>query len=310
MAAMPGTFLGREVRRVAGEDGHARVGAVDGHDPVGVVEPEVAAHVAADVPARRGEPRVAEDTHEAGPPVGHRDGVGGRAGRAVGVPVARHVGHDHIERVGGVGAVRAGVGQQRNDLRVAPKGVRPAVAQDQRQNEFGRRGDPDVHEVDLQATQPDAEAGEPGERRLLRRPLEPLRPVGDELAEVTDVGPEQPQASSGASGQRVARSRARRSSSAAGAACGVNGSGRGSAAADGASGMRRILRAGGRRLREDARGPAAQAGAGGGTDSENCTVADAARSHGRRPGCSSRRPTSKRSAARTSGDRDSRCSHG
>jgi hypothetical protein len=32
----------------------------------------------------------------------------------------------------------------------------------------------------------------------------------------------------------------------------VNGSGRGPAAADGASGMRRILRAGGRHLREDA----------------------------------------------------------
>ena len=30
----------------------------------------------------------------------------------VGVPVARHVGHDHVERVGGIGAVRARVGEQ------------------------------------------------------------------------------------------------------------------------------------------------------------------------------------------------------
>lgn len=28
----------------------------------------------------------------------------------------------------------------------------------------------------------DTEAGQPGQRRLLRRPVEPVRPVGDELA--------------------------------------------------------------------------------------------------------------------------------
>ena len=148
-ALEPGALLGREVGRVAGEDGHARVGAVDGHDPVGVVEREVAAHVAADVPARRAEPRVAEDAHQLGPQAGDGDGVERRPGRAVGVPVARHVGHDHVERVGGVGAVRAGVGQQRDDLRVAPERVRPAVAEDQRQDR--RRsgaGGPGVHEVD------------------------------------------------------------------------------------------------------------------------------------------------------------------
>ncbi len=58
------------------------------------------------------------------------------------------------------------------------------------------------------------------------------------LADVTEIKP----ASSGASGQRVARSRARRFSSAPRLTCGVNGSGRGPAAADTASGMRRILR--------------------------------------------------------------------
>jgi len=66
------------------------------------------------------------------------------------------------------------------------------VAQDQRQDGPGRRGGPGVHEVDRQAAERDAEAGEPGERRLLRRPVEPVRPVGDELAEVGQVGPERP----------------------------------------------------------------------------------------------------------------------
>ena len=148
--------------------------------------------MAADVPARRAEPRVAQDVHELGPQAGDGDGVQRQAGRAVGVPVARHVGHDHVERVGGVGAVRARVGEESDDLRVAPERVRPAVAEDQRQDRPGRRGGPDVHEVDLQAAEPDAEAGEPGQRRLLRRPVEPVRPVGDELAEVGQVGPERP----------------------------------------------------------------------------------------------------------------------
>ena len=133
-----------------------------GHHPAGVIEPEVAAHVAAEVPARRAEPRVAQDAHQLGPQAGDRDGVQRRPGRVAGVPVARHVRHHHVERVRGVGAVPAGVGQQADDLHIAPERVRPAVAQDQRQHRPGRRGGPDMHEVDLQAAEPDPEAGEPG----------------------------------------------------------------------------------------------------------------------------------------------------
>jgi hypothetical protein len=150
-ALEPGTLLGRVVRRVASEDGYAGVGAVDGHDPVGVVEPEIAAHVAADVPARRAEPRVAQDAHELGPQTGDGDGVQGRADGALGVPVARHVGQDHVERVFGVGAVRARVGQEWDDLRVAPERVRPAVTEDERQDGPGRRGGSEVQEVNPEA---------------------------------------------------------------------------------------------------------------------------------------------------------------
>jgi hypothetical protein len=144
----PGALLGREVSRVAGEDGHARVGAVHGHHPVGVVEREVAAHVAADVPARGAKPRVAEHPHQLGPQAGDGDRVQRRAGGAIGVPVARHVGHDHVKRVGGIGTVRARVGKESDDLRVAPEGVRPAVAEDQRQDAPARPDCPGAHEMD------------------------------------------------------------------------------------------------------------------------------------------------------------------
>ena len=148
--------------------------------------------MAADVSARRAEPRVTQDAHELSPQAGDGDRVQGRAGGAVGVPVARHVGHDHVERVGGVGAVRAGVGQEWDHLRVTPERVRPAVAENQRQNGPGRRGGPDVDEVNPEAGERDAEAWELRERRLLRRPVELVRPVGDELAKVGEVGPERP----------------------------------------------------------------------------------------------------------------------
>jgi hypothetical protein len=66
------------------------------------------------------------------------------------------------------------------------------VAENQRQNGAGRRGGPDVGEVDPEAAERDAEAWELRERRFLRRPVELVRPVGDELAEVDEVGPERP----------------------------------------------------------------------------------------------------------------------
>ena len=49
-----------------------------------------------------------------------------------------------------------------------------------------------MHEVDPEATEADAEVGQLGERRLLRPPIEPFRPVVDKLAEIAEVGPERP----------------------------------------------------------------------------------------------------------------------
>ncbi len=66
------------------------------------------------------------------------------------------------------------------------------MAENQRQNGPGRRGGPDVNEVDSEAAEADAEAWELCERRFLRRPVELVSPVGDELAEVGEVGPERP----------------------------------------------------------------------------------------------------------------------
>ena len=75
--------------------------------------------------------------------------------------------------------------------------------------------------MDPEAIEADAEVGELGERRLLRRPVEAVCPVGDELAVVGEVVPERPIGLLRRVRPRVARSR-RRSSSTAGAVCGSN----------------------------------------------------------------------------------------
>ena len=49
-----------------------------------------------------------------------------------------------------------------------------------------------MHEVDPEATEADAEMGQPGERQFLCRPVKPVGPVGNELSEIGEVGPERP----------------------------------------------------------------------------------------------------------------------
>jgi hypothetical protein len=66
------------------------------------------------------------------------------------------------------------------------------MTEHQRQTTAGRPGGPDMHEVDPESAERDPEAREPGERRLLRGPVKPIRPVGDKLMEVGEVGPERP----------------------------------------------------------------------------------------------------------------------
>ena len=69
--------------------------------------------------------------HELRPARGDVD-RGERMRRTIGVAEAGHVGDDHVERVGRIAAVRARVGQQRDDLQISPERVGPAVVQQQR----------------------------------------------------------------------------------------------------------------------------------------------------------------------------------
>jgi cytochrome P450 len=87
------------------------------------------------------------------------------------------------------------VGEQRDHLDVPPEGVRPAVGEHQRQRAArGRARGPDVHEVHPVAALAEhgPEVRQPREGRLLRRPVEAVRPVAGQLSQIPQVGAERP----------------------------------------------------------------------------------------------------------------------
>lgn len=164
---------------------------MDGPDPIRVVQGKVATDAAAEVTVGCAELLVADDRHQLGPQPRDLDAVACRSARVTRISVPRHVGDHHVESVGRVPAVRSRVGKQRNDFGVAPEGVGPTVAQDERQcRSFARR--PGMHEMNVRMTELDLEVRECIERRLLRRPVELLDPVIDQFAEITEVGAQRP----------------------------------------------------------------------------------------------------------------------
>ncbi len=88
--------------------------------------------------------------------------------------------------------MRARVSQESDDLRVAPERIRPAVAEDQRQDTPNRGDGADVHEMEPKAAERNTETRQPRKRRLLRQPVKVLRPVRDELTQVGDIGTKRP----------------------------------------------------------------------------------------------------------------------
>jgi len=177
---------------------------VDADDAVGVADGEPVGDVGADVAAVGAEPLVAEHVgQQPGQGVGdHR--TGHRAGgRQVGEDVAGQRRHDHVEGVGGVAAVAAGVGQQRHQQQHLGEGARPAVGQEQGQWR-GAAGDADAGHVD-EVQQLPVEVGavvrDGVERLLPSPPVEPVGPVGQQLPQVVGIGARRPRRTGGAGRQ-------------------------------------------------------------------------------------------------------------
>ncbi len=138
---------------------------------------------------------VAEAGHQLRPGARGAAGVPAELGGFAGEAVARQGRQHQVERVLGGAAVGGRVGQRADALQQLDDRARPAVRHDQRQRVLMSRPDVDevdVHPVDLgrelrQRVQPrlalaPVVLGRPvARKRLQRRLLHSLRPVGDEL---------------------------------------------------------------------------------------------------------------------------------
>ena len=188
----PAVLLGRALGAGAGDPERQR--EVDPGDGVGVAVAQAGGDERAAVAAVGHEAVVAQDVDdEVAEHVGGLVGAEAGAGRDRREPVPRQRRHDHLDGVGGVAAVRAGIGECRRQLEHLAVGAGPAVQQEERRPRrvAADRGEPgDVH-VELADPRPPARQHgvEPG---LLRPPVEPAGPVPGEVAQVGAVDAQLP----------------------------------------------------------------------------------------------------------------------
>ena len=113
----------------------------------------------------------------------------------VGVQEARQRGDHHVEGVGGIAAAAGRVGQQLGGLQHLDEAARPSVRHDQRERRWRTRRDLAAQVDEVHA--PPADLGEVVrvgvERSLRRAPIEPVRPIGYEVAQVAGIGPGRPE---------------------------------------------------------------------------------------------------------------------
>ena len=158
-------------------------GQVDADDVLGVHHAEQAGHAGAGVGALGGITGVAEAAHQLRPGRGDAEQVApAGAGHRSGEPVAGQRRDDHVEGVGRVAAVGAGVGQWPDHLEELHRRAGPAVGQDQRQG--FRLGRADVQEVDVLAVDGRHELRELVQSGLLDSPVEPVGPVAGQVLQV------------------------------------------------------------------------------------------------------------------------------
>ena len=155
---------------------------VDADHAVGVAAADLGRDHRAGVVAVRAVALVAEPAHQLGPCAGDARRAPARlAGRPGEADAGERRDHE-VERVGGVGAVGAGIGQRADHVEVLDDRHRPAVRRDQRQGI--RLWGLDVQEVDLLPVDRGHELRVRVDARLLRAPVVPGAPVVDELADV------------------------------------------------------------------------------------------------------------------------------
>ena len=152
----------------------------------GVLARHPARHRRAPVRAVHAVARIAQPRHQGGPEVGHAAGVEAGPARLVREAVAGHCRNDDVEGIRRGAAVRNGINQRFDHLRVLVDRTGPAVEQQQRQRIRVRRAL--VDEVDVEAVDVRRELVETVQPRFLRPPVEAVAPVLDQLPQIGQAG--------------------------------------------------------------------------------------------------------------------------
>ncbi len=191
---------------VLGHRDRGRHVEVDARAVLGVGERDLARHEVAPVAALRDVAVVAEPRHELGPRPCDAARVPAALDGGSGEPVAGEARHHHVERVGGIAAVRSRVAERLDHVEELDERTRPPVGEQQRERALDRRRG--VEEVHAGAVDLGAEVVERVHARLPGGPVVVLGPVRDQLAQVLELGAVVP-ARAGDLGREAGRPQAR-----------------------------------------------------------------------------------------------------
>ena len=171
----------------------ARHGEVDADQVPGMRVPQLRRDDGAPVAAGRGEFFVVEAGHELHPQLSHARRAHAGAAQRLGETIARQGGHDDIEGIRGIAAMRRRIRQRPDRVLPVPERPRPAVSEDERHRfHAGRPLALCMDEVDGHAVDDGPELREAVDGGLLGAPIVVVGPVLDhglKPAALDPVGP-------------------------------------------------------------------------------------------------------------------------
>ena len=137
-----------------------------------------------EVAAVRAVALVSQAAHQAVPQPRRIAACHSRPGRPIRESVARQRGNHHV-KTGPVNAMRGRVRQPGHERQELSEATRPAICQDQRGS--AAAAGPFVHKMHPDTIDPGPEVTEPVQPAFLRAPVEAVRPVRQQVPQVTEV---------------------------------------------------------------------------------------------------------------------------
>ena len=141
-------------------------------------------HGGPEVAAVGAEPLISQAAHQAVPQPRRIPACHPRPGRPIRESVTRQRGNHHV-KTGPVDAMRGRVRQPRHERQELGEATRPAICQDQR--DPAAAAGPLVHKMHPDTIDPGSEVTEPVQPAFLRPPVEAVRPVRQQLPQITEV---------------------------------------------------------------------------------------------------------------------------